>query len=159
MNEHRGDIISSAPARASATAVERPPWPRGSRGRPPQLIYGDTPWPRGLLSTGGLLGAVASASCCIVPLVLFSLGATGAWIGRLSSMYPYKWYFFAATAAFLAGGFYMVYRRRPADECEAGASCATPLGERINKAVLWSATVLVLAAVAFPYVAPAFLES
>ena len=114
---------------------------------------------KGIFTGGSVLGAVAMSSCCIVPLVLFSLGATGAWIGRLSGMYPYKWYFFAATAAFLAGGFYMVYRRRPAVKCEAGTSCATPLGDRINKAVLWGATVLVLAAAAFPYVAPAFLES
>jgi mercuric ion transport protein len=143
MNEHAGDILSSTPARASATAVER----SHESGR------------RGLLAAGGIVGAVASASCCIVPLVLFSLGATGAWIGQLSAMYPYKWYFFAATAAFLAGGFYMVYRRQPVDECKAGTSCATPVGDRIYKAALWGATALVLAATAFPYVAPAFLES
>jgi mercuric ion transport protein len=30
---------------------------------------------------GGILGALAASSCCIIPLVLFTLGIGGAWIG------------------------------------------------------------------------------
>ena len=143
MNEHAGDILSSSPVRASAPTLEQP---RESE-------------PQDLLATGGLLGAVASASCCIVPLVLFSLGASGAWIGQLSALYPYKEYIFLVTVAFLVGGFYRAYRRTPASVCGPDGSCRLPVSDRLNKAALWSATVLVLAAMAFPYVAPAFLES
>jgi mercuric ion transport protein len=32
----------------------------------------------------GLLGALAASSCCILPLVLFSLGVSGAWIGNFT---------------------------------------------------------------------------
>ena len=112
-----------------------------------------------LFAGGGVLGAVAMSSCCIVPLVLFSLGVTGAWIGNLAALYPYKPYFFVATAGFLGAGFYRAYRKPKASACTADGYCATPISDRINKAVLWSATVLVLAALAFPYVAPVFLES
>ncbi len=41
-----------------------------------------------LAAAGGLLGAFAAASCCVVPLVLFSLGATGAWNGALTALAP-----------------------------------------------------------------------
>src|SRR6266851_5223734 len=57
-----------------------------------------------LLAAGGVLGALAASSCCIVPLVLFSLGVSGAWIGNLTRLAPYQPYFIAATAACLGYG-------------------------------------------------------
>ena len=115
---------------------------------------------RTLLTGGGVLGALAMTSCCIMPLVLFSLGATGAWIGNLSALYPYKLYFFVPAVGFLAGGFYMAYRKPAASECGADGTCTLPpMFDRINRIVLWAASVLVLAALAFPYVAPTFLET
>ncbi len=111
----------------------------------------------GGLTGGGVLGALAVSSCCILPLVLFSLGMTGTWLGTLTALYPYKWFFFAPAAGFIAGGFYLVYRKPKAGLCEDGASCAPLASDRINKLALWSSTVLVLAALAFPYAAPALL--
>ena len=110
-----------------------------------------------LATAGSVLGALAMSSCCIVPLALFSLGVTGAWIGNLAALYPYKPYFFVATAGFLAAGFYGAYRKPKAVACDPGTYCATPMSDRINKAVLWVSAVLVLAALAFPYYAPMLL--
>ena len=111
-----------------------------------------------IFASGSMLGALAMSSCCILPLVLFSLGVTGAWIGNLAALYPYKLYFLVPTAALLAGGFYAVYRKPKAAACEEGSYCATPISDRINKSVLWVSTVLVLAALAFPYFAPLLLD-
>jgi len=110
-----------------------------------------------MFASGGMLGALAMSSCCILPLVLFSLGVTGAWIGNLAALYPYKLYFLVPTAALLAGGFYTVYRKPKAAACEEAGYCATPISDRINKSVLWGSSVLVLAALAFPYFAPMVL--
>ena len=41
-----------------------------------------------LLAGGGLLGAVAASSCCLVPLALFGIGVGGAWIGYLTRLAP-----------------------------------------------------------------------
>ncbi len=112
-----------------------------------------------LFASGSVLGALAMSSCCILPLVLFSLGITGAWIGNLAALYPYKAYFFVATAGFLAAGFYRAYRRPTVAACEGNGYCGTAIADRINKAMLWAATVLVLAALAFPYYAPLLLDS
>jgi len=38
------------------------------------------------VAAGGLLGALAASSCCILPLVLFGLGIRGAWIGNLTQL-------------------------------------------------------------------------
>ena len=60
-----------------------------------------------ILTAGGVLGALAASSCCIVPLVLFGLGVSGAWIGNLTQLAPYQPYFIAATVACLGGGYWL----------------------------------------------------
>ena len=107
-----------------------------------------------IFTGGSVLGAVVMSSCCIIPLALFSVGVTGAWIGNLAALYPYKIYFFIVTAGFLGAGFYTAYRKPIAAACEPDGYCATATADRINRAVLWSASVLVLAALGFPYYAP-----
>jgi len=86
---------------------------------------------------------------------LFTLGISGAWIGNLTALAPYQPIFFAATAGFLGTGYYLVYRG-PRAACADG-TCMRPLPNRSVRAVLWAATVLVLAAVAFDYLAPVLL--
>lgn len=112
--------------------------------------------PQGLMAAGGLMGAIGASSCCILPLVLFSAGISGAWIGNLTALAPYQPVFVAMTLGFLVAGFYLVYVR-PKRACAAGETCARPLPNRIVKTSLWVATVLVAAALAFPYVAPTLL--
>ena len=106
------------------------------------------------LAAGGVLGALASSSCCIVPLVLFSLGLGGAWIGNLTALAPYQPIFVAITLVFLGTGLYLVYLRPKRAE---GEACARPLPSRIVRTSLWLATALVAAALAFPYIAPTLL--
>lgn len=111
-----------------------------------------------LVAAGGVLGAIAASSCCILPLVLFSLGAGGAWIGNLTALAPYQPAFVAVTLAFLGYGYFLVYRR-PKVVCAADTACARRRPNRLVKGALWAATVLVAAALAFNYIAPLFLET
>ena len=112
---------------------------------------------KALTSIGGILAALGASSCCVVPFVLVSFGAGGAWLGNLTVLAPYQPFFVALTVAFLAGGFYMVYRK-PKLACADGSYCARPASDRFAKIGLWAATVLVGVALAFPYVAPLFIE-
>lgn len=107
------------------------------------------------VAAGGILGALAASSCCILPLVLFSVGISGAWIANLTALAPYKPYFAAATLGLLGYGYYLVYLK-PNRAC-ADRSCARPLPNRLVKLSLWLATVLVVVALAFDYVAPLLL--
>jgi mercuric ion transport protein len=112
----------------------------------------------GLAVVGGLLGALAASSCCLVPLALFGLGISGAWIGRLTALEPFQPVFLAVAIGFLGAGHYLVYRR-PKVACGDGGACARPLPSRLVRLALWTATLLVVAAIAFPYVAPALLRA
>ncbi len=108
------------------------------------------------LVVAGLAAAIGASSCCILPLVLFALGVSGAWIGNVTVLAPYQPYFVVAAVAFLGVGFFRVYRR-PRTACAEDGTCARPGSTRLVKIALWAATVLVAIAVAFPYVAPLFI--
>ncbi len=110
-----------------------------------------------LMAAGGLLGALAASSCCILPLALFGLGVSGAWIGNFTRLAAYQPYFLAATLAFLGYGYWLVYRSsRACVDCE---NCARPLPNRIVKTGLILATILVVAALSLDFIAPLFLNS
>jgi mercuric ion transport protein len=111
-----------------------------------------------LMATGGLLGALAASSCCILPLVLFFLGVSGAWIGNFTRLAPYQPYFIGATLLFLGYGYWLVYRSGTR-ACAEGETCARPLPNRIVKASLILATILVAAALGLDFIAPFLLTS
>lgn len=106
-----------------------------------------------LIATGGILGAIAASTCCVVPLILFSLGISGAWMGNLTALTPYKPFFIVITLGFLGYGYYLVYRK-PKIACAEGEACARPLPNRLVKASLWFATALVIIAFAWPVLIP-----
>jgi mercuric ion transport protein len=118
---------------------------------------GDMRHQPGLVAAGGVLGALAASSCCILPLILFSLGVSGAWIGNFTRLAPYQPWFIAATMAFLGYGYWLVYRSTRV-ACAEGQSCARPLPSRIVKTGLILATILVFIALGFDFIAPLLLN-
>jgi mercuric ion transport protein len=112
---------------------------------------------QGLMAIAGLLGALAVSSCCILPILLFGLGVSGAWIGNLTQLAPYQPYIIAATLALLGGGYWLVYRSSQA-ACADGGACARKLPNALVKTALVLATLLVVAALGFDLVAPLLLN-
>ena len=88
--------------------------------------------------------------------MLFSLGVSGAWIGNFTRLAPYQPYFIAATLLFLGSGYWLVYRSGSRG-CAEGEACARPLPNRVVKAPLILATILVAAALGLDLIAPFFL--
>lgn len=95
----------------------------------------------GWLAAGGVLGAILASVCCVVPLVLVTLGISGAWIGNLTALEPYKPYSLGATAIMLGAGFWLVYFR-PKQVCADGAYCARPSSRRTTKIALWGGALI-----------------
>ncbi len=106
---------------------------------------------RGPLAAGGVAALLASA-CCLGPLLLITLGVSGAWIGNLTALEPYRPLFIGI--ALVAMGF--AWRRIfwPAATCPTGEACALPRVRTAYKVIFWLVSVLVLIALAFPYVLP-----
>ncbi len=108
---------------------------------------------RGALLAGGL-AAILASTCCLGPLVLIALGFSGAWIGNLTVLEPYRPIFIGVALVAL----FFAYRRlfRPAAACKPGEVCATPQVNTAYKTLFWIVSALVLIALAFPYIAPLF---
>lgn len=106
------------------------------------------------VATGGILGAIVASSCCVVPLLLVTIGVSGAWIGNLTALEPYRFYFIAVAAAFIGVGFWRVYFR-PAAACAEGSYCS-PKSSRITRIVLWTAALLLAVDLTMTWWAPLF---
>lgn len=122
-----------------------------------EVLHGDSAEDsrRGWFAAGGVIGAVLASTCCIAPLVLLTLGISGAWIGTLTALEPYKPYFAVVALVFIGLGFRQVYfKAKPA--CVDGSYCAKPQSALITKIALWTATVLVVLALTIDWWAPFF---
>jgi hypothetical protein len=66
----------------------------------------------GALLAGGL-AAILASTCCLGPLVLVALGLSGAWIGNLTLLEPYRPFFIAVLSWLCSlqdGGFFGQYK-------------------------------------------------
>ncbi|WP_081577660.1 mercuric ion transporter MerT [Acidithiobacillus thiooxidans] len=104
---------------------------------------------RGALFAGGLAAMLAS-TCCLGPLILVTLGISGAWIGNLAALEPYRPFFIAAALVALFFAWRRIYR--PVHAYTQGAVCSMPQVRRTYKPVFWIVVALILVAIAFPYV-------
>lgn len=111
---------------------------------------------QGWVAAGGLFGALAASSCCILPVVLFSLGIGGTWIAHFTRLAPYKPAFLAATVTFLAAGYWL--DRRSVKRACTVQTCVRPLSRWVVKGTLIAATAIAVAAAGFDYVAPYLLS-
>ena len=102
---------------------------------------------------GGVVALLAS-TCCLGPLVLLLLGVSGAWIGNLTALEPYRPFFILAAVAALLFAYRAVFR--PSITCAPDAVCAVPQVRTTYKALFGVVVVLILVAVSYPFIAPLF---
>lgn len=108
---------------------------------------------RGALATSGV-AAILASTCCLGPLVLVALGFSGAWIGNLTVLEPYRPIFIGAALVALLFAWRSI--SRPAQACKPGDVCPVPQVRTAFKVIFWIVAALVLVALAFPYILPLF---
>ncbi|MBU6460024.1 MAG: mercuric ion transporter MerT [Proteobacteria bacterium] len=108
---------------------------------------------RGTLLAGGL-AAILASTCCLGPLVLVALDFSGAWIGNLTVLEPYRPIFIGVALVAL----YFAWRRifRPTSACSPGEVCALPQVRMAYRLLFWVVATLILVALVFPYILPLF---
>ena len=111
------------------------------------------PSEKSTLAVGGLAALLAS-TCCLGPLVLVSVGLSGAWIGQMTRLEPFRPVFLVVSVIALILAFRRIYR--PAEACQTGDLCTVPVVRRSYRVLFWFVAILVLIAFVFPYVAPWF---
>ena len=102
----------------------------------------------------GILAALGASACCVGPLVLLALGISGAWIGSLTALEPYRPVFIGLTLLFLAAAFHRLYLARQV--CAPGSTCTDPRTLKRQRGLFWIVTILALGLISIPWFAPLF---
>lgn len=103
---------------------------------------------------GAISAAIAASVCCVVPLILLTLGISGAWVSNLAALEPYRPIFISISLSLLGLAFYRVYSKSIKsidNKCTTGNICAKPQANKITKIIFTGSTVLILGLVTFPY--------
>src|SRR5260370_33147425 len=107
-------------------------------------------WLSGVANGVSVLSAFFSVlplSCCVFPLALSFLGASG--LAFAATLAPYRPYFIGLTLISLGAAFYFTYR--PRKNCAPDEACAAPRPRRFQVVFLWLVTAPVLLLLMFPY--------
>jgi mercuric ion transport protein len=102
----------------------------------------------------GVVAGIGASVCCVGPLVLLALGISGAWIGNLTALEPYRPFFIGLTLLFLGLAFrklYLVPRT-----CAPGKACDEPRVIRRQRLTFWAVAALLLVLLLVPVVVPLF---
>jgi mercuric ion transport protein len=99
-----------------------------------------------------VLAAVVGSLCCVAPLVLLTLGISGAWISQLTALEPYRPMFMGVMLLFMGLAFRQLYIV-PA-RCAPDEACANPRLQRRQRQIFWVVVVVLVALIAFPWYAP-----
>ena len=103
-----------------------------------------------------VLAAIVGSLCCVAPLVLLTLGISGAWISQLTALEPYRPIFIGVMLVFMGLAFRRLYIV-PA-ECAADEVCANPRLQRRQRQIFWVVVVGLAALIAFPWYAPLLIS-
>jgi mercuric ion transport protein len=104
----------------------------------------------------GVLAGIVGSLCCVAPLVLITLGISGAWISQLTALEPYRPIFIGVMVVCLGLAFRQLYIV-PA-RCPPGDACANPRLQRRQRQVFWFVVVGLAALIAFPWYARLLLS-
>ena len=112
------------------------------------------PAPETASIAAGAASALGASTCCVLPLVLVSMGFGGAWIAQLRALEQFQWAFIGLAAAAFGYAFYRLYVR-PAP-CAPDAAC-TPVTRRHQRIAFWATLVSAKAVLLAPYYVPYLL--
>lgn len=107
------------------------------------------PGPESTSIIAGTASALGASACCVLPLVLVSVGVGGAWIAQLRALERFYPVFVSLAIAAFAYAFYRLYLR--AAPCAPEAACP-PLTRRRQRIAFWATLVSAKALILFPIV-------
>ncbi|WP_338352584.1 mercuric transporter MerT family protein [Thalassolituus oleivorans] len=91
---------------------------------------------------GGVLAAVGASLCCVGPFVLLALGISGAWIGNLTLLEPYRSVFIAIVLLLFGWAGWQI--NRPAEVCETSSACSVPQTRKRRQVIFWITAIIAL---------------
>ena len=99
----------------------------------------NAPAPESASIAAGLVSALGASTCCVLPLVLVSVGLGGAWVAQLRALERFAPIFIGLAILSFAYAFYRLYLRPV--PCDAVDACAKPATRRRQRIAFWSTLV------------------
>ena len=113
------------------------------------------PAPESASIATGAISALGASTCCVLPLVLVSVGVGGAWVAQLRELERFYYVFVTLAIGAFGYAFYRLYLR-PAP-CAPDTVCVAPTVRRRQRIAFWSMLVFAKALVLFPLYGPHLL--
>lgn len=101
---------------------------------------------------GGVIAAIGAGLCCVGPFVLLMLGISGAWIGNLTLLEPYRPLFIAAVMALFGWAGWQVHR--PIEACQPDTACSVSQTRKRQQIIVWITAMVALVLVTSSYWLP-----
>lgn len=114
-----------------------------------------SPAPESASIAAGVLSALGASTCCVLPLILVSIGVGGAWVAQLRELERFYYVFLAIALAAFGFAFYRLYLK-PAP-CAPDTACATPQVRTRQRIAFWATLVTAKLLVLSPFYVPYFL--
>lgn len=114
-----------------------------------------------LAGAGALVGltALVSSSCCVVPLALAGLGASGAAFSGLLLLAAIRPYLLGVAVLSLLAGWWLYFSRRRLAACNSDGTCAAPVASwHMISFLTLGSTFVGLATIWEPYIEPMLLR-
>lgn len=103
----------------------------------------------------GTIAALSASARCVGPLLFVGFGFSGAWIGNLIALEPYRPVFIALALIFFGIAFRKLYFVPRV--CLPGSACAASLTYSWQRAVFWIVAAPMTVLLAVPVLAPLFM--
>ena len=100
------------------------------------------------------MAAIGASACCVLPLVLVSLGIGGAWVAQLTKLEPYRPIFILMTVIFFVMAWHKLYRAPQA--CRTDQVCADTRVIARQRILFWITAIVLGALLVLPWFAPYF---
>jgi mercuric ion transport protein len=113
------------------------------------------PAPESASIAAGALSALGASTCCVLTLVLVSVGVGGAWVAQLRELERFYYVFLALALAAFGFAFYRLYLK-PAP-CAPDTACATPQVRSRQRIAFWTTLVTAKLLVLSPFYVPYLL--
>lgn len=113
------------------------------------------PAPESASIAAGALSALGASTCCVLPLVLVSVGIGGAWVAQLRELERFYYVFVALAIGAFGYAFYRLYLQP--SPCAPDTACATPRVRRRQRIAFWATLVTAKALVLAPFYVPYLL--
>lgn len=101
---------------------------------------------------GGVLAAIGASLCCVGPFVLLTLGISGAWIGNLTQLEPFRPAFIAIVLMLFGWAGWQVHR--PVEACKPDSACALPQTRKRRQRIFWITAIIALVLITSSYWIP-----